>query len=996
MTSDGKNSAKHAPLAQQITTTIPLRNAKTARARLDELLQKAREAHDTGIADALEALVAEKQVAGLVMALFDHSPFLSRLASRPERLLPLLRDAPDESHARIVAAQRDFFRTQRESGIDLDAAGEAFRKARAEHALLVALADIGGVWDVDRVIRALSEFADASVAGGIDLLLTELAGRGKITLADPDDPGPGSGIVVLALGKHGAGELNYSSDIDLVVFYDPQAQSLPDIYDAPKLYSRLAQGLVKLLSERTGHGYVHRVDYRLRPDPGSTPVAIGLPSAYSYYETVGQNWERAAFIKARPIAGDLSLGDDFLKDLAPFIWRKYFDFAAIADVHAMKRQIQAVRGHAEIAVAGHDIKLGRGGIREVEFFVQTQQLVFGGRRPDLRGRRTLDMLDRLHADNWISDEARTELASAYRFLRTIEHRIQMVADEQTQRLPSDEKALTDLAQFAGFKTLKAFSKALTDHARNVQKHYALLFEEGPELASEAGSLIFTGSEIDPETIGTLERLGFRDAERAAETVRGWHFGRRSAITSARAREVLTELTPALLAALGGTADPDGALARLDDAFGKMPAAVELMMILINHDRLLTLFADLLGTAPRLAETVARRPHVLDAVIDPAFTDPVVDEEAIAGQVREIIGNPPSFEDFLDRTRDATRQLNFVAGARMLSGVFTAERAGAAQAAVAQAVIQASFERVRAAFEADYGKIPGGRVAILGLGRLGARDLTATSDLDLVVLYDFDPDNRESDGRKSLDAVAYHQRLTQRLVSALTAPTRRGALYEVDLRLRPMGGKGPVASQFRGFRNYQENEADLWEHMALTRARVVGGDADFAPQVEEIIAQIIALPRDFAEVAREVTAMRKLIAQEKGEDDPWDLKLAAGGLTDLDFLTQALILGHAAAHPDLIHCLPALVFQRAGELGLIAPEHATDLSNSQSLLSRILHWERLTIEGRFDPKSAPAPILRRLAAEAGVPDLKRLEKELADTRKMVRKLFQHYLEGGSST
>ena len=313
---------------------------------------------------------------------------------------------------------------------------------------------------------------------------------------------------MLALGKHGAGELNYSSDIDLVVFYDPQAQSLPDIYEAPKLYSRLAQGLVKLLSERTGHGYVHRVDYRLRPDPGSTPVAIALPSAYSYYETVGQNWERAAFIKARPIAGDLSLGADFLKDLAPFIWRKYFDFAAIADVHAMKRQIQAVRGHAEIAVAGHDIKLGRGGIREVEFFVQTQQLVFGGRRPDLRGRRTLDMLNRLHTDNWISEEARSELASAYRFLRTIEHRIQMVADEQTQRLPADEKALTDLAQFAGFKTLKAFSKALTDHARNVQKHYALLFEEGPELASEAGSLIFTGSEIDPETIATLERLGF--------------------------------------------------------------------------------------------------------------------------------------------------------------------------------------------------------------------------------------------------------------------------------------------------------------------------------------------------------------------------------------------------------------------------------------------------------------------------------------------------------
>ena len=330
---------------------------------------------------------------------------------------------------------------------------------------------------------------------------------------------------------------------------------------------------------------MHRVDYRLRPDPGSTPTAVSLASAYVYYETVGQNWERAALIKARPVAGDLALGETFLNELRPFIWRKYFDFASIADVHAMKRQIHAVRGHDEIAVAGHDIKLGRGGIREIEFFVQTQQLVFGGRRPGLRGRRTLDMLKALHDEGWITAKARDELSEAYRFLRTIEHRLQMVADEQTQRLPSDEEQLKRFAKFCGYPTVKAFSKALTDQAKIVQGHYALLFEEGPELATDVGSLVFTGSDDDPDTLATLQRLGFREPERVAETVRGWHFGRRPAIQSARAREVLTELTPALLSALGGTADPDGALAALDRAFGRMPAAVELLTILQSHDRL---------------------------------------------------------------------------------------------------------------------------------------------------------------------------------------------------------------------------------------------------------------------------------------------------------------------------------------------------------------------------------------------------------------------------
>ena len=520
----------------RLVTAPPTSDPDRAGSQLADFLVRLKDLPDQ---EALLPVLASGLLRSLLLSLADHSPFLWQLiVTRPARLQRLMFASPEQSHADIIASQAQLFRAFRSGAISRDDVVATFRQNRNAHALLVALADIGGVWDVVEVTRALSEFADASVQGAVNLVLTEAAGLGRIILADPDDPGTGSGFTVLALGKHGAGELNYSSDIDLVVFFDPEAAALPEGAEAPTLYTRIAQQLARLLQERTADGFVHRVDYRLRPDPGSTPTAVSLPSAYTYYETVGQNWERAALIKARPIAGDIALGERFLDDLRPFIWRKYFDFASIADVHAMKRQIHAVRGHDQIAVAGHDIKLGRGGIREVEFFVQTQQLVFGGRRPGFRGRRTLDMLMALRDENWINDQARDELSHAYKFLRTIEHRLQMVADEQTQRLPADATELERFSHFCGYADVAAFANALTEQAQIVQRHYGLLFEEGPELTSDIGNLVFTGTTDDPETLATLARLGFHEPERAAETIRGWHFGRRADHhVAARARSV---------------------------------------------------------------------------------------------------------------------------------------------------------------------------------------------------------------------------------------------------------------------------------------------------------------------------------------------------------------------------------------------------------------------------------------------------------------------------
>src|SRR3954451_23791291 len=437
---------------------------------------------------ALKRLVtAAPKLEALLFGLADGSPYLWDLAAaEPERLLSLLNSNPDVHLAELLAkAGKAVAATKDEAE-----AMRLLRRMKAEAALLIALADIGGVWPVMRGTRAVTELADTAVRAAVRFLLREAAARGRLNPADPAKPEQGSGHIVLAMGKMGAGELNYSSDIDLIVFYDPAAPALVDKDDATACHVRIARALVKLLQERTADGYVFRVDLRLRPDPASTQVAVSLRAALNYYESVGRNWERAAMIKARACAGDLPGGEALLNELSPFIWRKYLDFAAIVDVQAMKQQIHAYKGHGEIAIEGHNLKLGRGGIREIEFFVQTQQLIAGGRHPQLRGRGTLAMLAVLADGGWISHEARDQLTAAYDFLRKAEHRLQMVADEQTQTLPADRESTERFARFLGFENRDAFAAVLSSHLRNVQGHYAHLFEASPAASAEERGFIF--------------------------------------------------------------------------------------------------------------------------------------------------------------------------------------------------------------------------------------------------------------------------------------------------------------------------------------------------------------------------------------------------------------------------------------------------------------------------------------------------------------------------
>jgi glutamate-ammonia-ligase adenylyltransferase len=952
-----------------------------ARMKLADVLGQAPEE----IARDLRALSDWPKIETLLLGLADQSPFLWGLIRRdPARLLGILRQPPeqalDEALHRLAACG--------DADCSEARAMTLLRQAKQETALIVALADLAGVYDVTAATRALSRAADRFVASALRVAL-RLSGD-KLALASRDEPEVDCGFVVLALGKHGALELNYSSDVDLVIFFDSRARALDAGPGARANALRLTQNLVKLLQERTGDGYVLRVDLRLRPDPGSTAPAVSLDAARHYYETLGQNWERAAMIKARPVAGDLTLGFAFLSEMSAFIWRKYFDYAAIADIHAMKRQIYAARGHAEIAVAGHDLKLGRGGIREIEFFVQTQQLIFGGRRPPLRGARTLDMLRQLAADGWITAQAAGELSDAYAFLRALEHRLQMVNDQQTQRLPADEAGLKLFARFCGYGGAAGFSADLLRHLRAVEKHYARLFEHAPGLDSRAGNLVFTGKADDPETLDTLRDMGFRDPAAAAETVRGWHFGRRAAVQSARAREILTELVPALLDAFSKSGDADSGLAGFDAALGRMPAAVELFALLKSHAPVRQLFADILGGAPRLAQVVAQSPHVLDAVIDRGIAAAPMDEAAYAERLSLFNEAPENIEAFLDVARVFAAEENFMIGLRLFAGLIEPEQAARAYSALAATLARASLEAVERFFAAGHGRVPGGRCVVLALGKFGSREMTATSDLDLVLLYDFDAAKPDSDGAKPLHATVYYTRLTQRLIAALTAPTRRGKLFEVDMRLRPSGRQGPLATQIGSFRAYQAGEAEIWEHMALIRARLVAGDPSLAGETREIIERSLFVARDLDALAKAVRDMRALIGKEKGEGDGWDLKLAAGGLLDIEFIAQFLALAHGHSEPSLRANSTHDILVHAAQAGLLDAKTAETLTGALSLYGNVTQWLRLALEAGADPRQAAQGVKRRLSNASNLPDFALLERELATTRKQVRRIFNQLL------
>jgi glutamate-ammonia-ligase adenylyltransferase len=952
------------------------------------LADLAKTAKERELACLREALSSDKRMAAFLGAALTLSPYLgAAVLRRPEMLEPLGQTTIDRRLQAINEQLAGLASGADPSEADLMA---GMRRLKTEAHVLIGIADLAAANEGPQTVARLSDLAETCVRTAIRFLLLDAGRNGRLSLPEGGEPEAGSGLIIIGMGKLGARELNFSSDIDLVVFFDPQAPALSGMTEAGELLARLTRRLVRILQERTEHGYVFRTDLRLRPDPGSTPLALSTEAALHYYEGRGQNWERAALIKARQIAGDEKAGSRLLKELQPFIWRKYMDYAAIADVHSIKRQIHAHKGHGEIAVRGHNVKLGRGGIREVEFFVQTQQLIAGGRFPELRARETVRALAALAGQGWITAEVRAAMEAQYWFLRNVEHAIQIVRDEQTHILPDEDEELERIARMLRFADAEEFAEAFRQALRTVEKHYAALFETAPQLSAGVGNLVFTGDVDDPDTLQTLSNLGFERPSDICRIIRTWHFGRYRATQSAEARERLTELTPALLKAFGETRRADEALIRFDDFLKGLPAGIQLFSLLQSNPSLLKLLVTIMGAAPRLAGIITRRPHVFDGLLDPSLLAELPNKAYLAERLETFLRGAGLHEERLDRLRIFAAEQKFLIGMRLLTGTIDHVRAGKAFSDLADLTIAMALEAVREDFARRHGEIPGGQVAVLGMGKLGSRELTAGSDIDLILIYDHEPAAEYSDGEKPLDATTYFTRLTQRLIAAVSAPTAEGVLYELDLRLRPSGNKGPVATHVKAFAKYQRNDAWTWEHMALTRARTVAGDEELRIRAEAEIADIFSMPRDARKVLRDAAEMRALIAREKPPRDIWDVKLIPGGLIDLEFVAQTAVL---TGHVDMEGRLTATaeILARLSP-DIISLQARDELVAAHALYSIITQITRLCLTGPLERESIPPGLADALLAGTGLPDLGVLEAHLQETSRTVAEHCDRLLRG----
>jgi glutamate-ammonia-ligase adenylyltransferase len=894
------------------------------------------------------------EMRGLVAGAAGCSPYLSGLFEREaEWVGSALQGVPEAALAEALAAPA--------AAVGAEALGTELRRAKRRVALLVALADLGGVWPLEAVTGALTALADRAV----DLALRQLVGdeirRGKLPGASPQDVEIAGGMVVLAMGKMGAGELNYSSDIDLICLFDDERFAPADLHDARAAFIRATRKLAVLLSDLTSEGYVFRTDLRLRPDASVTPVCISMSAAEAYYEAEGRTWERAAYIKARPCAGDLAAGARFLAALTPFVWRRHLDFAAIEDAHGMRLRIRDHKGlHGPISLPGHNMKLGAGGIREIEFFTQTRQLIAGGRDAGLRDRATVGGLRALAAKGWVAPAIAEELTRHYRAHREVEHRLQMVNDAQTHLLPASQEGLARIAHMMGVSDLAVWSAELRARLERVEALTGAFFAP-----SEAAA----PPDLAPAARAIVERW------RGLPVLR-----------SARAAAIFARVEPEVLRRMARAANPEEALRQFDGFLARLPAGVQLFSLFEANPQLIDLIVDICATAPGLAQYLSRNAGVLDAVLGGDFFAPWPGGARLHKALAAVFDAAPDYEKKLGAARSFVKEWHFRIGVHHLRGLVDAAEAGRQYADLAGAALAALWPEVQAEFARKHGACPGRGAVVLGMGSLGAERLNAASDLDLIVIYD--PAGVEaSDGPRPLAARPYYARLTQALVTAVSAPMAEGRLYEVDMRLRPSGRQGPVATSLESFRSYQMQEAWTWEHLALTRARVLAGPPDLAAEVEAARLAVLAAKGQSAQVMPDLADMRARIFAAKPPDGAWEAKVGPGRLQDIELLAQSFALrsGDAARRVE-----PQL---RAGlRHRLIGKDEHALLASAYRLLWRLQAAGRLLTDRPLDLAAIGEGGQAFLLREAGVADLAALAHRLEESTGAVQAIVEAALAG----
>ncbi len=814
---------------------------------------------DPSLGAEARALVTDvaPEAGELIAGAAGSSPYLKGLIEQEKVWLAQALAQPDQALAEVMQDARGLPAEQLKPGL---------RQAKRRMALLTALADLAGAWRLEKVTAALTDFGALAADIAAKAEIAALIRRGKLPGMTEDDVETAAGMIILAMGKMGAHELNYSSDIDLIVLFDETRFDPDDFYDARHGMVRATRNFCATLSDKTADGYVFRTDLRLRPDPGVTPVCMAAEAAERYYESLGRTWERAAYIKARPCAGDIEAGQRFLNTLRPFVWRRHLDFAAIQDAHDMRLRIRENKGTGgALTIPGHDMKLGQGGIREIEFFTQTRQLIAGGRDPDLRVRGTVPGLAALADKGWVPQDVAEKLSDHYRAHREVEHRIQMIHDAQTHKVPQSPDGIERVACLMGIDSAELTSD-LTRRLTEVHELTEGFFAPGSSTPKPAGEVGFDQS--------VLARWPTYPALR-----------------SQRGARIFERLKPELLSRLSKTAKPDEALLALDGFLSGLPAGVQLFSLFEANPHLIDLLIDIVGTSHALAAHLSRNSSVFDAVIGGSFFDEWPGRSALQADLKQALAQESDYESQLDLARRWCKEWHFRVGVHHLRGLIDGAQAGRQYAELAGAVIAAILPCVEDQFARKHGPAPGRGAAVLGMGSLGAGRINSQSDLDIILIYD-PLDQDMSDGPRPLATRTYYARFTQALITALSAPMSQGRLYEVDMRLRPSGNQGPVATSWASFTNYQQNEAWVWEHLALTRAGVVAGDPGLTEDIEAFRAELLSRPRDHAQVLNEVAEMRTRLAAAKSPLGIWDAKNGAGRMMDIELMaeTGALLSG----------------------------------------------------------------------------------------------------------
>ena len=941
--------------------------AGAARAGLKRLGAAAARRGAEALAEALET--AEGRT--FFEFLFGNSPHLSGLLLRDlefsEALATQSPDAiADQIRADLAGADPE---------MDRDALMRFLRVRRSRVAVAAAVFDCFDVWGVMQCAELLSDMADHAARLAVAHLLLKSAARGELQRPEGDR----WGYFALAMGKHGSRELNYSSDIDLIVLYEPERCGYQGSKTHREHFSRLTRELVTILESRTADGYVFRTDLRLRPDASSTPPAVTASFALDYYNRVGRTWERAAMIKARPVAGDLQAGAEFLQRLSPFIWDEALDFRSVEEIRSMSEQIHDFHGHGEIQLPGWNVKLGRGGIREIEFFVHMHQLAHGGRNRRLRGAQVLPMLATLEREHHILPKEVQALSEAYLLLRRAEHRLQMVNDSQTQTMPESDEGLDGIAAFLNFPSRQQLGARLAELASEVHRLYLARFNV-PQREQDIGEAILTGPEGHPEALDRLRAAGFEQAQAAFDTFRGWAEGRHASTAPLPVQAMVRELLHAVVDALAELPNPDLALSRLDAFLAHLPEELAFFSMLRANAWLLNLIAVVMGGAPGMADRLSANPQLLQAALDPSFFLPIPDKASLQAELAEHLGQEADFRQRVDRLAGWAGDRLFQVDVQTLQHLVDLDEACASRSHVAEAVLETLATDALADLKRRRGGAPDESWAILALGDLGAENLIFGSRLELVFLIP----SQSADAR-------FQSRAAWRLAAALARRAAGGRLYPAKLSIARLPeflaglspeDAPPAASGSEGLERAERL-------LALTRARVLCGAPAAAQEAAAAIGRILKASRPAEPLRRALAALRER-ASEGRPEDPFELRHARGGLLDLEWIARHLQLAHASEAPDILAGGTAAAFEALAAASLLPEEEARALAGAFRLQRAVQAFLRLTWSEGLPVSEAPETFKARLASAFDQEGFAALEAQLRQAQQAAGAAYERRL------